>query len=127
MPSPRGWRSGTATPFTTSRSTGTIWDGRIDADNGFLMGAGKTEPVGQAEPKPVVQALTQAKTTLAQAVGKVEQQTRGTPLEARLELDRNGGATYRIKVAVNGRTEQVGVDPMIAQATVTQARPKPLQ
>jgi uncharacterized membrane protein YkoI len=108
---------------------GQVWEGEVDADNGLVMGAGKTAPVDQAEPdaKPTLQALTRVKTTLAQAVGKVEQQTHGTPVEARLQLGQNGAPTYQVTVNVNGRSEQVGVDPMIAQATVTQARPKPLQ
>jgi uncharacterized membrane protein YkoI len=99
-----------------------VWEGKVDANSGQVIGQGKTIPESQLdqEDKAELTGLHNAKVALAQAVGMAEKHANGKAIDAGLE-ERNGKVAYEIEIVKNGAIQTVMVDPASGQVTAAQA------
>ena len=83
-----------------------------------MIGQGTTTPEAQLdqEDKAELAALTDAKTTLADAVKAAEQQAGGKAIIAGIE-QRGGKVEYEIQVVRGGNIQQMVVDPATGRVT----------
>jgi uncharacterized membrane protein YkoI len=110
-------KGGTPAYRTKVYHNNTVWEGLVDANTGKVIGQGTTTPEAQLdqEDKAELAALTDAKTTLADAVKAAEQQVGGKAIIAGIE-QRGGKVEYEIQVVRGGNIQQMVVDPATGRA-----------
>ncbi len=104
---------------------GALWEGRIDANTGKLVGQPRNTPEGKltATQQAQLSRLQSARDTLLQAVATAEQKTGGKAIDAVLATGQGGALNYAVETAKDGAVQVVMVDPQNAQiASVQPAR-----
>ena len=94
-----------------------VWETRIDANSGELIGQPAT--VSRNELGPQLQrdvtALNDAQTGLEQAIGNAEQQEGGKAIRASVRASGGGSALYDVDLVKNGRLRTAMVDASTGQ------------
>lgn len=98
---------------------GQIWEGRVDASSGQVVGQGKTMDEAKLDNEDMaeISALKRAKTTLSDAVKAAERKTGGKAIDAGLEAA-GGKVAYEIETVRNGALRRVRVDPQSGKVAV---------
>jgi uncharacterized membrane protein YkoI len=95
-------------------SKGQVWEGRIDANSGRLLGQPHTMSEDKAGSwlKNDMSALRTAQTSLTQAVSQAEHKDGGKVIMARVKAGANGVATYDLDLVKHGqlRTAMVNAE-----------------
>jgi uncharacterized membrane protein YkoI len=93
-----------------------VWEGKVDANSGRIIGRGKTIPESKLdrEDRAELSGLQQAKTTLAQATSAAEAHAGGKAIDAGLE-ETNGKIVYEMAIIKSGALQKVTVDPANGQ------------
>ncbi len=91
---------------------GRIWDGRIDAATGEIIGAGTATPIAQFPPEDQrkIADLDAAKMGLAYAIELAEAYGAGKAISAGLS-DADGHFAFLIVVVSDGQLKAVSIDP----------------
>jgi uncharacterized membrane protein YkoI len=89
-----------------------VWEGRIDANSGQLLGQPQTISASQLGPrvKSDVAALANAQTSLPDAVDKAEQHEGGKAIMASVETDHKGNASYDLDLVKDGHLHTAMID-----------------
>lgn len=89
-----------------------IWEGRINANSGQVIGQPQTFTANQVtrELNDEAKAVTDSKTSLTQAVKDAEQQQGGKAIMAKVQLGSSGKPSYDIDVVTNGQLRTAMVD-----------------
>ena len=103
--------------FVRTAANGEVWEGRINADSGQLIGSPRTIALDKAGSwaKHDVSALRSAQTTLTQAVSKAERQEGGKAIMARVKAGANGRATYDLDLIKNGKVHMAMINAQNGQ------------
>jgi uncharacterized membrane protein YkoI len=82
-----------------------IWEGRINANSGQLIGQRRTYDSGQITRslEQKAKAVERTQTSLTQAVQNAEQQQGGKAIMAKVQVDSNGKANYDVDVVTKGQ------------------------
>jgi uncharacterized membrane protein YkoI len=97
-------------------SANSVVERTIDANSGQANTSAQSQTDPQTKAK--LEALSNAKLTLADAAKAAEQQANGKAMQARVETV-NGSLIYDVVVAKNGSTQKYRVDPRSGQVTST--------
>lgn len=98
--------------FVRTCANNQIWEGRLNANTGELIGQPRTFAVNQAPQKLQQHAKTvrSAQNSLTQAVQNAEQQQGGKAMMAKVREGSNGQASYDVDLLKNGQLRTAMVD-----------------
>lgn len=98
--------------FVRTAAHDKIWEGRINADSGQMIGQAKTYTDQELtrDLRQQADAVRNIHTSLTQAVKDAEQQQGGKAILARVRWDSNGKASYDVDVVKNGQLHTAMVD-----------------
>jgi len=93
-----------------------VWEGTIDAQTGELIGKGKTTPEARLdqEKKAELVGLSQAYTTLPEAMAMAEDRDAGRAISAGLE-EMQGKIVFEVTVVKNASVKKIMIDPQSGQ------------
>jgi len=96
---------------------GAIWEGRMDANSGAILGEEKASPESwlDVDDKAVVASLETASTTIVQAVQIAEQHAQGKAIAVEIDAGDGIGTVWEIIVITNDQKRKVIVDPATGQ------------
>jgi uncharacterized membrane protein YkoI len=97
---------------------GAIWEGRMDANSGEILGEEKASPESwlDVDDKAVLAGLETASTTIVQAVQIAEQHAQGKAIAVEIDAGDGIGTVWEIIVITNDMKRKVIVDPAVASA-----------
>jgi uncharacterized membrane protein YkoI len=106
----------TAYSLKTYRN-GAVWEGKIDADSGAVLKAGKTVPDSKldADDKAELSGLETASTTILQAVRIAELHARGKAIAVAIEESDPEGVVWEVVVVTGDKAYRVFIDPATGQ------------
>jgi len=95
-----------------------IWEGRINANSGQLIGQPRTFTSNQITHalEQKANAARRTHTSLAQAVRNAEQQQGGKAIMAKVQVDSTGKANFDVDVVKNGQLQVAQVDASTGKA-----------
>jgi uncharacterized membrane protein YkoI len=95
----------------------TVWEGKINADSGVMLDAGKTIPDSKldADDKAELSGLASAVITIVQAVRIAEQHAQGKAIAVGLEESDAGGALWEVVVVTGDTARRMFIDPATGQ------------
>jgi uncharacterized membrane protein YkoI len=96
---------------------GEIWEGRMDANSGAILGEEKASPESwlDVDDKAVLAGLETASTTIVQAVQIAEQHAQGKAIAAEIDVGDGIETVWEIIVITNDQKRKVIVDPATGQ------------
>jgi uncharacterized membrane protein YkoI len=105
------WR-GQPAYFVRTYANNQVWEGRINANSGQLIGQPRTFAADQLtwDLSREAKAAKATQTSLIEAVTNAEQQQGGKAIMAKLQPGSNGKASYDVDVVKNGQFQTAMVD-----------------
>ena len=96
---------------------GAIWEGRMDANSGAILGEREASPESwlDVDDKAVLAGLETASTTIVQAVQIAEQHAQGKAIAAEIDAGDGIEPVWEIIVITNDQKRKVIVDPATGQ------------
>src|SRR3954471_4688681 len=96
---------------------GAIWEGRMDANSGAILGEREASPESwlDVDDKAVIAGLETASTTIVQAVQIAEQHAQGKAIAAEIDAGDDIEPVWEIIVITNDMKRKVIVDPATGQ------------
>ena len=96
---------------------GAIWEGRMDANSGAILGEREASPESwlDVDDKAVLAGLETASTTIVQAVQIAEQHAQGKAIAAEIDAGDGIEPVWEIIVTTNDQKRKVIVDPATGQ------------
>ena len=96
---------------------GAIWERRMDANSGAILGEREASPESwlDVDDKAVLAGLETASTTIVQAVQIAEQHAQGKAIAAEIDVGDGIGTVWEIIVTTNDQKRKVIVDPATGQ------------
>lgn len=103
--------------FVRTCANGQVWEGRIDANSGQLIGQPRTMAASKLGSglEHDMTALRGAHTSLTQAVSTAEQQQGGKVIMASVKAGANGKASYSLDLIKNGQLHTAMVNAQSGQ------------
>ena len=91
-----------------------MWEARIAAGSGEMLGAGRTTPRGMFDEADAAELalLERASTTISKAVELAEQHAQGKAIAADLEKSRGGETAWHVVVVAGETARKVIIDPL---------------
>lgn len=95
-----------------------VWEGRIDASTGQVIGQGKTTPESQLdrEDRAELTGIQNAPKSLADAVKAAERHSDAKAMSSAVE-ETGGKIVYEVEVIKNGTSQKLVVDPQTGQVS----------